>query len=95
MAFILRKPSSPCQIKKLNLSGLRGALQGRGKDGRSVPQARDQRGERLQLESQIRWTRSPRSQAAEGTGERARQAEELLADAMLDNAALKNLLAKK
>src|SRR5881227_2938380 len=27
MAFILRKPSSPCQITKLNLSGPRGALQ--------------------------------------------------------------------
>jgi hypothetical protein len=26
MAFILRKPSSPCQITKLNLSGPRGAL---------------------------------------------------------------------
>ena len=27
MAFILRKPSSPCQITNLNLSGARGALQ--------------------------------------------------------------------
>jgi len=26
MAFILRKPSTPCQITKLNLSGSRGAL---------------------------------------------------------------------
>src|SRR5262245_20003346 len=28
MAFILRKPSSPCQIRNLNLSGPRGALHG-------------------------------------------------------------------
>ena len=27
MAFVLRKPSSPCQITNLNLSGPRGALQ--------------------------------------------------------------------
>ena len=27
MAFVLRKPSSPCQVTNLNLSGPRGALQ--------------------------------------------------------------------
>ena len=44
--------------------------------GRPVPQARDQRGELLQLESQVRRTRGLGGQAAEGAGERERQAQE-------------------
>ena len=45
-------------------------------DGRSVPQARDQRGKLLQLEGQVWRAGSLRGQASEGTGERERQAEE-------------------
>jgi len=46
------------------------------KTARPVPQARDQRGELLQLESQVRRARGLGGQAAEGAGERERQAEE-------------------
>jgi hypothetical protein len=45
-------------------------------DGRSVPQARDQRGELLQLEVQVRRAESLRGQASEGARERERTAKE-------------------
>ena len=44
----------------------------------------------LQMEGQVRWSGSVGGQAAEGLGGRERAA-----DAMLDNAALKDLLGKK
>src|SRR4030081_924497 len=47
-------------------------------DSRSVPQARDQRGELLQLEGQVRRARSLRGQASEGAGERERPTKEAL-----------------
>src|SRR6266545_4628791 len=50
----------------------------RDENGRSVPQARDQRGKLLQLESQVRRARGVGGQAAEGAGERERQAEEAI-----------------
>jgi hypothetical protein len=64
---------------------------GWGEDSRSVPQARDQRGELLQRKAKYGGL-GLRGQASEGAGEREHPAK---ADAMLDNAALKDLLAKK
>ena len=64
-------------------------------DGGGVPQARDQLGDILQVEGQVRRPGGLRGQAAEGAGGRERKLKRLLADAMLDNAALKDLLAKK
>src|SRR6185312_11715569 len=52
---------------------------GRGEDGRSVPQTRNQRSKLLQLEGQVRWSGSIGSQAAARAGERERQAEEAVA----------------
>ena len=49
-----------------------------GVNSRSVPQARDKRGELLQLEGQVRRARSLRGQASEGAGERERPAKEAL-----------------
>ena len=49
----------------------------------------------LQLDGQVWWAGNLRGQAAEGAGQRERQAEEVLTDDMLDNAALQDLLAKR
>src|SRR6185436_10659199 len=49
---------------------------GRAEDGRVVPQARDQRADVLQLEGKVRRAGSFRGEAAEGAGERERQAQE-------------------
>jgi len=51
---------------------------GRDEDGRPVPQARDQRGKLLQLESQVWRARGLGGQAPEGARERERQAEEAI-----------------
>src|SRR5438046_3679785 len=53
-------------------------------DGGFVPQARDQRCNLLQVEEQIRRHGSGRGQAAKGAWGGERQAEKLLADAILD-----------
>jgi hypothetical protein len=62
---------------------------------RFVPQAWDQRGNLLQLEEQIRRHGSVRGQAAKALEAENTKLKKLLADAMLDNAALKDLLSKK
>src|SRR5882757_2669930 len=49
---------------------------GRNVDGRSVPQARDQRRDVLQLEGQVRWARSVGGQATAVAGGREPSAEE-------------------
>ena len=56
-------------------------------------EARDKRGELLPGRS--RRARSLRGQASEGAESKNVRLKKLLADAMLDNAALKDLLAKK
>ncbi|OWK22592.1 hypothetical protein AJ87_42625 [Rhizobium yanglingense] len=61
----------------------------------ALPQARCQRRQHLQVESQVRRHGRVRSQAAEDAGGREAKLKRLLADAMLDNAALKDLLGKK
>jgi putative transposase len=58
-----------------------------------MPQARDQRGKLLQLESQVRGLEV--SEAKRLRRLESDKLKKLLADAMLDNGALKDLLAKK
>jgi hypothetical protein len=59
-----------------------------------VPQARDQQRDLLQMEGQVRRPGCLGGQAAEGTRENGRL-KKLLADAMLDNAMLKEIASKK
>ena len=61
--------------------------------GRPMPQARDQRGKLLQLESQVRGLEV--SEAKRLRRLESDKLKKLLADAMLDNGGLKDLLAKK
>jgi hypothetical protein len=67
--------------------------QGRYEDRRPVSQARDQRCELLQLESKYGGLEV--SEAKRLLESEKAKLKKLLADAMLDNAALKDLLAKK
>ena len=67
----------------------------RDEDRRPVPQAWDQRGELLQLEDQIRRLEVSEAKRLKGLESEDARLKKLLADAMLDNAALKDLLAKK
>ena len=60
-----------------------------------MPQVWDQRGDLLQLKEQVRRHGGVRGQAAEGLETENAKLKRLLADAMLDNAALKELLSKK
>jgi putative transposase len=69
---------------------LAGARAGR-EDGRSVPQARDQRGD-LSKFGDLDDSEAKRLKQLEGENARLKR---LLADSMLDNAALKDLLSKK
>ena len=55
----------------------------------------DQQRDVLQVEGQVRRARRVRCPSAEGAGGRERQAEEALAEAMLDNAMLKDINSKK
>jgi hypothetical protein len=59
-----------------------------------VPRARDQQGELLQLEGRVRRARSPEAKRLNGLESENVRLKKLLADAMLDSAALKDLLAK-
>ena len=68
---------------------------GWGEDGRSGAQARDLGSDAVQLEGQVRRPGCVGSQAAEGLEDENRKLKKLLAESMLDNAALKELLAKK
>jgi hypothetical protein len=60
-----------------------------------VPQARDQRADVLQLEGKVRRAGSFRAKRLKGLESENARLKKLLADTMLDNAALKDLLAKK
>lgn len=74
--------------------GFEGARAG-CEDGRSVPQARDQRGDVLQWRNKfggLEVSEAKRPKALETENAKLKR---LLADTMLDNAALKDLLSKK
>jgi len=60
-----------------------------------VLKARDQRGELPQLESQVRGLELSEAKRLRGLESENGKLKKLLADAMLDNAALKDLLTKK
>jgi putative transposase len=60
-----------------------------------VPQARDQRGKLLQLEAKYGGLEVSEAKRLRGLESENAKLKKLLADAMLDNAALKDLLAKK
>jgi hypothetical protein len=60
-----------------------------------VPEARDGRGELLQLESQVRRVEVSEAKRLKGLESENAKLKKLLADALLDNATLKDLLAKK
>lgn len=68
---------------------------GRREDGRPVPQARDQRGELLHWKAKFGGLEVPEAKRLKGLESENARLKKLLADAMLDNAALKDLLAKK
>jgi len=67
----------------------------RGEDGRRVSQTRDQQRDCQQMESQVWRARSVRCQATEGREDGNAKLKKLLAEAMLDNAMLKDVAAKK
>jgi putative transposase len=60
-----------------------------------VPQARDQQRDVLQMEGQVRWPRSVGCQAAKSLEDENAKLKKLLAEAMLDNAMLKDINSKK
>jgi hypothetical protein len=60
-----------------------------------VPQARCQLTDLLQMEGEVRRPERVGGQAVEGAGDENTKLKRLLADAMLDNVALKDLLGKK
>ena len=64
-------------------------------DGGCLPQARDQQRDVLQMEGQVRRAGGVRGPAAEGARDENAKLKKLLAEAMLDNAMLKDLNAKK
>ena|SRR5215204_3449176 len=69
---------------------------GRGEDGRSVPQARDQRGELFyNWKSKYGGLAVSEAKRLKGLENENARLKKLLADAMLDKAALKDLLTKK
>lgn len=74
--------------------GVAGA-RGRSEDGRSVPQARHVGSAAVQLESQIRGMDVSEAKRPRALEEENRKLKKLLAEAMLDQAALKELLSKK
>ena len=68
---------------------------GGGEDDGCLPQARHQQRDVLQVEGQVRRAGGVGRPAAEGAGGRERKLKKLLAEAMLDNAMLKDIAAKK
>lgn len=60
-----------------------------------MPQARDQRGELLHWKAKFGGLEVPEAKRLKGLESENARLKKLLADAMLDNAALKDLLAKK
>jgi hypothetical protein len=68
---------------------------GRRAGGGAVSQARHERCDILQLEEQVRRAGGQRGEAARALEAENARLKRLLADAMLDDAALKDLLGKK
>src|SRR4249919_2017604 len=68
---------------------------GRIEDWGCLPEARDQQRDVLQMEGQVRRARRVRGASSEDFDRRERQMKKLLAEAMLDNAMLKDLNSKK
>jgi len=68
---------------------------GRAFDRRGVPQARDQHGDVLRLEGQVWRDGGLEAKRLKQLEDENAKLKRLLADAMLDNAALKDLMAKK
>ncbi|EWM41379.1 putative isrso14-transposase orfa protein [Bordetella holmesii 35009] len=60
-----------------------------------MPQARNLRGNVLQLEGEVRWHDGVGRSEAQGAGAGEQQAQKLLAESMLDKAALQDLLSRK
>src|SRR5213082_3410468 len=63
-------------------------------DGGGLPQARDQPCDILQMESEVCWHGRRRGAQAKALETENARLKKLLADAMLDNAVLKDLLGK-
>ena len=68
---------------------------GGGGDGGCLPPARDQRRDVLQVEGQVRRAGRVRGARLRALEEENAQLKKLLAEAMLDNAMLKDIAAKK
>ncbi|EWM50171.1 putative isrso14-transposase orfa protein [Bordetella holmesii 41130] len=60
-----------------------------------MPQARNLRGNVLQLEGEVRWHDGVGRSEAQGAGAGEQQAQEAVAESMLDKAALQDLLSRK
>jgi hypothetical protein len=64
-------------------------------DGGCLPQSRDQQRDVLQMEGQVWWPGRIGSSAPQGPSDENARLKKLLAEAMLDNAMLKDLNSKK
>jgi hypothetical protein len=64
-------------------------------DGGCLPQARDQQRDVLQMEGQVWWPGRIRSSTPQVLADENAKLKKLLAEAMLDNAMLKDLNSKK
>src|SRR6266403_127684 len=68
---------------------------GRGEDGRGLRQARDQQRDVLQMEGQVWRSRSDDTKRLKALEDENAKLKKLLAEAMLDNAMLRDIASKK